>query len=743
MALFYLPLLAGEQLYRRDTWLLFLGCRRYLGERLAAGEFPVWFPYDGLGVPFHAQAMCGALHPLSLLAAVVRPELVLSLQTLAAVGLGAWSVWVLARALGASPVGCAVGAIGYALSGYVTSVTANIAYVWGAGAFAAQLAAFGTSALGGWRPARVAAAALATTSTVLIGDLQGAYFFTLAAGAFGLALAPPRARLRYVAGSVGVGALIAGLSAPQLLPSWYMLQETARSSGMDWETVSYWSLHPLRLPELFLAGFSPLGHAGRARELFGWQPGYLLWAEALGGSAALSALAVAALGSSRIARRTRLALGGLCLVGLLLALGRFGGLYRLLYGVLPLMQSFRWPEKLVPLFLCGWAVLAALGWSALSRSWARGLAAGAGGLALLAAALWLWPVEQPVAADYVQDLALSCLAGAVAVAGLALLVRQPARTAELALLALVAGEVAWSAGGAYDTLPLEHSAQEPTTVAVLRELGVGLGRARVINAGMAYSPLDEEGYLTEAERELASVDRAALLGAMGSEYHVEVAQSYLQGYPAELRLVMRPFPNWVRAIAPRLNVAALLTPAGGAQAWASAGPRPVASTPEGVDVLRLPEPWPRAYLAGAVPALPGEAVREQLTALPPGQVLIPGWPQPEPSASGEVEVREYAAERVVLRVRAPREAFLVLNDTYMSGWSVSVDGQPATAVRANVVVRAVRVPTGEHEVVWSYEAPGLRSGLGLMVGALAVAMALWALSAIAARRTGTPSAPQA
>jgi uncharacterized membrane protein YfhO len=61
----------------------------------------------------------------------------------------------------------------------------------------------------------------------------------------------------------------------------------------------------------------------------------------------------------------------------------------------------------------------------------------------------------------------------------------------------------------------------------------------------------------------------------------------------------------------------------------------------------------------------------------------------------------------------------VLDDAWARGWSVTVDGRPARALRADVVMRGVTVPAGTHEIVWRYRVPGLRtgallSGLGLL-----------------------------
>lgn len=714
LAGFYAPLWLGQQLYRRDTWRMMVPCRAYVGERLRAGEFPSWFPYESLGSPFHAQAVCGVLHPLTWLSAWLRPELVLTLQSLCAVALAAWGTWRLARLLGAWRGGSAAAAVAYALGGYLTSETANIVYLWGAAVLPVQLYAFGRVALRGWDRAHFALALGASASTLLIGDIQGTYLFTLATGLFGLALAAGRWRA-YLAGCAVCAVLLAGVCAAQLLPTWKLLQSSARAGGLGWEEATYWSLHPLRLPELLLPGLSPLGAPGRAQALFGSAPGYLLWAEALGGSALLSFLAVLGLLHPGVSRRVRGVLAGLALVGLLLALGRYGGLYRLAFAVLPLLNSFRWPEKLVPLFLVPWAVLAALGWSrALEAPW-RPAAFATGGLGLLAiGALGSAGAFSAQVGSYLGDLGLSLAFGAGVLGLSALLARAQAGLRGPVLFGLVLLETAASSLPALDVRPLEDSATPPVTVEPLRAMGVGLGNKRVMNLGIGTVQLDESGFATEAERRRVDLDRDALLALMGGPYGIEVPDLYFQGHPPQLPELFGAGLQWVQALAPRLNVGAALTLESYGPDLVALGFVPHGQTSTGVALFELPQVWPRAYLAAPRALVPGRTPRDQLAALEPGTALVPGWTEPPgPPATGSARITAYAPEEVRVAVQADAPGVLVLSDLHSPGWSATLGGEPAPLLGVNLVVRGVRVPAGTHEVVFRYEAPGLATGLAL------------------------------
>src|SRR5207245_9628011 len=131
-------------------------------------------------------------------------------------GMAALGAFWLARILGARPAGCAISALSYSLSGYVTSQVSNVTYAWSSGALAVLVALFVRAARRGWSPGTFAATVLTSASTAWIGELQGFGVFTLVAAALGLFLAPDDSRRKYVAGAALAIAVILGLAAPQL-----------------------------------------------------------------------------------------------------------------------------------------------------------------------------------------------------------------------------------------------------------------------------------------------------------------------------------------------------------------------------------------------------------------------------------------------------------------------------------------------------------------------------------------------
>ena len=93
-----------------------------------------------------------------------------------------------------------------------------------------------------------------------------------------------------------------------------------------------------------------------------------------------------------------------------------------------------------------------------------------------------------------------------------------------------------------------------------------------------------------------------------------------------------------------------------------------------------------------------------------------------------VELTSYEANRLSYKVKSQKGGVVVFSEIYYPGWTCTVDGQPTDIARANYVLRAIKVPAGEHEVVMTFDpqtvhlteaiAYGALAVLGLMVAAL-------------------------
>jgi hypothetical protein len=148
---------------------------------------------------------------------------------------------------------------------------------------------------------------------------------------------------------------------------------------------------------------------------------------------------------------------------------------------------------------------------------------------------------------------------------------------------------------------------------------------------------------------------------------------------------------------------------------------------ENLDIL------PRAYLVHRARVEPDDLAAVEAMRSPdfvPGEEIILAEGERLAGQTGgadEVRITRYEAERVEVKVRAASEGYLLLGDTYYPGWEVTVDGQRARLLRANLMFRAVHLPPGEHTVLFRYVPNSLRIGaiISLITALLVVAGGLF------------------
>nr|MBI3612126.1 YfhO family protein [Nitrospirota bacterium] len=100
-------------------------------------------------------------------------------------------------------------------------------------------------------------------------------------------------------------------------------------------------------------------------------------------------------------------------------------------------------------------------------------------------------------------------------------------------------------------------------------------------------------------------------------------------------------------------------------------------------------------------------------------------PSPE-GGPAEVSLVDYQPSEVRVMVNAPTDGWVVLLDNYFPGWRASVDGSPARIYQANFTFRAVNVPSGRHQIEFSYRPLSFTVGTLVTGGALlGCAVMLW------------------
>ncbi|MBL8730195.1 MAG: hypothetical protein JNM25_17380 [Planctomycetes bacterium] len=157
-------------------------------------------------------------------------------------------------------------------------------------------------------------------------------------------------------------------------------------------------------------------------------------------------------------------------------------------------------------------------------------------------------------------------------------------------------------------------------------------------------------------------------------------------------------------------------------------------------VYERPHPLPRAFSVPALRVLPSDAdvvaaladprlaprdAALVLAADAPPAPPIP-TPAPPPAATGARTVRFVTDHptRIELEVGPGRAPWLVLADTFLPGWTATVDGEPVPIRRANHSQRVVPLPDRACRVQFRYRCPGLVPGLGLAALAAAALLAL-------------------
>ncbi|MDQ3262831.1 MAG: YfhO family protein [Myxococcota bacterium] len=719
LAWIYRHLFRGELLAGRDVLRLAYPDAHYLLRCLRNGELPLWIPNVFLGQPFAATLQSQAFYPPRVLFTVLfGPYWGVSLLQPLHAGLAAWGVFAAARALGRSRLAASLAGGAFGLSPLFTEMsgTPNLvsAAAWSGFLLAAALRT-GTAGGAVRLAAGVALSALAGSPETLLWQALIVFAVVTVRG---------RARGLWLVGSwLWGGALAACVLIPGVELAMHSSRSEGKGSHLDW-SASWAQLAALGWPQADL----PRGPYWGGDQ-------WLLLQLFLGTS--IGALALLAVSRRR---RSSRALAAVTTVLLLLALGRHFPPSEWVLS-LPGLRSFRYPAKALVGASFGLSLLAAFGLDrvrALARRCGRGLGITVAGMALIL--FGVFAVMQTL-----ED--RQPLAGGPWVAGVLLLGWLAIRT--------------WPAGRRRGPQVAFAVAAIAAVELFVFHLGVGTSLARVerLGAPSGLAPLAGEGrisvdYRSEAKpgaaerievtRGLDPVAEASRQFLLPNRF-VEEGLLALEGYGA-------PEPPRIQQF--QLARQRAFYDLAGVGLYVRAEHPPFADLTElssdldGPSVSRSTTAFPRAFVVHRAEVLAGEAqVLEAITGprQPARDTVFFSAPtggelEEQPPCTGSAaRLTGSGANFVEITVSACAAGFLVLSDAFFPGWTAHLDGQQVPVLRANHVMRAVRLPAGEHRVVFRYRPWSFLLGAGSSLLALAAAVGLL----FRERRTNRGSAPPA
>ena len=777
----FLPGLTGSRVfYVRDLSMVFWGRYLWLRRELLSGSFPLWDPYMGAG----QSAVADALHQLFLLPALavrlIGSEVVgFNLWVATPFPIGALGAWFFFRRRFAADAS-ALGAIAFALSGPIVSSGNFPNLSWSAAAIPWMLWAVDRVAAAA-SPRTITALALVTSLQAFAGEPVTLLATLVVAVAFAalvcLPPAAPLARRARLMMSVALGlGLGLGVAAVQLVPLGHAaaLSERATVTARD-----FWSLHPIALFEMVSLHVFGDFFTSQNYEVTPWLTALnsgrepLLFSIYLG--VPLLSVALFGLVSGGSSRWTLFWIGAGA-VSLLSAFGAHTPVYPFVRDHLPLLPSLRFPAK----YLIVWAIVvaagAATGWEAMTRTpdgrrFMRARFAAIGLPLVIGAAGWtaagvcmylpsrsaLWffelarslHVPDPVAAAAYMFRTLPHAASwllllSVATAFLVFAgarAHRRAAAARTALFVLIVVDLAVNAWGLNPTLNAGYLA-EPAWLVLTHahsdsRFYVGGKRDGTLDPG----DLDWAGPYSNPPGLSGSASRAALSGQVNFDPSGWRSREMLSSdlavlWPRDFAMMSTRFFLGGRLerdlVLDRTGVRYRVMPRRQA-----GGRTPIAQVPYMADSFLFDhgsDVAARVMVVSNTEVL--SDVGKQIEKLFTG-----GWDirstaiiDHEPAAAGvarppvtpSATITTDTANRVGVEAGVGEAGgYVVMLDSFSDDWRATVDGQPATLLRANGLFRAVRLNPGPHLVEFRYRPRAFLVGAAVSAASLAMVLVLF------------------
>lgn len=684
-----LPLVTGRLFLLNDLGEFHIPLRYLYREALGAGDSLLWTPAFYSGFYLFGEGQGGMAHPFHLLLyRLMSLKVGFTLEIASSYIVALTGAGLFLKRLGLSSEAAWFGALTFAFSGFnllhlihvnAIAVVAHIPWLL----LATHTLLSSTDR--GRRARAFAAIVLLFGSQILLGHPQMVWMTLLALGFLALCLTvtgTPRGRLAALSGALVLGVLIGGV---QLLPTLDVLRESARAVTSAPFRLSL-SLPPPDLVQLW----SPYVFKSRIYAL----PGEQLTHELSVYNGAFCTVALAWLAVRwRFLRRRSLARALLVLaaLGLVLALGRWGGVYTWL-SLLPGVGAFRAPARHILLFHMALAGIAGLVFDdllaivrerekvPLRRFWPLACLALLSVITTLAAAA---VADSPWAAA--QGFRLSSLTHSapwacllIAVATLVTMAGQGFRWAVPAIVLLAAADL-----GVWGYFDLYRGPS---------------GTIAAIAASAPVPPEARPGDSFEPARRGARAATGVMRG-------LRLSTGYLGLDPASVLDPKDPAA---------LRIAGVV--------WRSSG----------TGWSRAADAMPRVRLLSVVQR--SENIARDARVVDVSQVALVGDPiEGLAGVPGTARMTLDRPGRISVETTAPGRQLLVVTDRFHGGWRASEDGRECPTVRVYGDYLGCVVSPGSHHVTFAFAPTSARAGALLTVLGLVLTIFV---SAALARRSG-------
>jgi len=696
-ALFPAP---GEALGGHDMRGYYYILQSFVRDGLLDGRLPSWSPNIFNGFPLLAQPQTSAFYPPAWLTLVLPVNVGLSWYMLFHIWLAGLGMFAFVRIMGGDWLPAILSGIAFAFSGMLagrlwaghTTVYAMYAWIpW------LVLALVWSVRKGTWWSAVLAGVPLGLA--ILSGHLPTFLYAGMILAAFIIYLFITERERRWLVLRQALLMTVIGLAlaAVQLVPFLQLSLATQRVAAADFEFATDYSLPPAHLATLLVPEFF-----GEPTRIGYWSVPTFEELAYYGGLLVLLGLVLA------LRRPNRLTWFYVILIvfGLWLALGQYGGLYRIFFDLFPPFRLVRAPGRAGILYL--FAVTALLGhtlsqWRSVPLverrqnlgpllRWTMGLILVAGVAAIAANGASFMAVHPTDTSGrlwhqingYVFSLIFLLLGGVLLWSYLAERKRSRfSRWLVPALLILLVAADMWQF--AYKFVRVEPVGPQPFWVNVKEILGDT--DSRVLPWGLdlfsqndplqvdLYSVFGYDSLAPGAHGALASSvpdPRSTAFDVLGADYVVAPVplDQFTEGDGA-ISLVDQRGGSWVYQRPGSLALARLVYEA-----------QIIADDQAAIERVN------QADFDPASTALLGAA--------PPCEV----GPAPADPGKAEIVTAEPGFWRI--QTESPAQALLILAESAYPGWRVSVDGQDAESLTAYTTIKAVCVPAGAHIVEWEY-----------------------------------------